>query len=125
MVLVTTAIRVLGFLTLKIFKLNIVTIKRFFKHDVGHLVTMRYSTFHCEPTQRKTKDGEKAKKCERQCSRSKHTVVREADTVKQREQFGNEECSNAGGHWHPFSWHASMPRFMIYPGALGHRCEKS
>lgn len=27
----------------------------------------------------------------------------ETDTVKQREEAVNEECSNAGGHWHPLA----------------------
>lgn len=52
-------------------------------------------------------------------------IQSETDTVKQRQRAANEECSNAGGHWHPFSWHARMPSCRIYPGALGLHCEKT
>lgn len=86
---------------------------------------MRHSAQHCVPRQRQreTKEAGKAKNSERQQEIETYSL-RERH-CRTREEAANEECSNAGGHWHPLSWHASMPSCRIYPGALGLHYEKT
>lgn len=65
---------------------------------------MEHSTLRCVPKQRKKIRSSKSQK---NMSSAKEDIVKyshgERHTVKQREAAVNEECSNAGGHWHPFA----------------------
>lgn len=64
----------------------------------------RWCTEHS--TVRQDRETKKLKKETARNQRDKagdRNIQSETDTVKQREQAVNEECSNAGGHWHPLA----------------------